>query len=185
MLFFEVKRGSLIFFSKKERITEFMEAREITVTFLCWLSRSSRSGRRFHRTAPRAGCPPVPPPLLSHDTTRCLPVCLACSHVTACYLPGRGLASSALSLRPTLLHAVVFLIARLIVQLLRCSRGLACSECSIRSTLPRSAAFLTACLLGAWGLGSGIGTDTLLHIWLIVATGAPVRREGCHWGVRL
>ena len=35
-------------------------------------------------------------------------------------------------------------------------------------------------LLGAWGLGSAAGTGALLHIWLIVATGAPVRREGCH-----
>jgi len=86
----------------------------------------------------------------------------------------------ALSLRRTLLHAAVFLIARLIVQLLRGSRGLACSECSIRSTLSRSAAFLIACLLGAWGSGSAVGTGALLNIWLIVATGAPVRREGCH-----
>ena len=81
---------------------------------------------------------------------------------------------------PTLLYAAVFLIARLIVQLLRCSRGLACSECSILSTLPRSATFLTVRLFGAWGSGSAAGTGALLHIWLIVATGAPVRREGCH-----
>jgi len=79
-----------------------------------------------------------------------------------------------------LLHAPVFLIARLIVQLLRCSRGLAYSECSIRSTLPRSAAFLIARLLGVWGSDSAAGADALLHIWLIAATGAPVSREGCH-----
>ena len=86
--------------------------------------------------ARRVACPPIPPPLLSHITARCLPVCSACLQVTACCLPGRALASSQLSLCPTLLHH---------------SRGLARSECSIPSTLPRSAAFLTAHLLGAWG----------------------------------
>ena len=94
--------------------------------------------RRSCRTSPRAACPSA---WRAHTSPRA--TCPA-----AASPPRRS------PFAPTLLHAAVFLIARLIVQLLRCSRGLACSECSIRSTLPRSATFLTARLLAsAWGSG--------------------------------
>ena len=181
----------MLFFVSKERITDFLVVKKRGSLNL-WKQGRSRSCssadcpvrlilaaafiaqhhalgallflRRSCRTSPRAACPSA---WRAHTSPRA--TCPA-----AASPPRRS------PFAPTLLHAPVFLIARLIVQLLHCSRGLAYSECSIRSTLPRSAAFLTARLLGAWGSGSAAGTGALLYIWSIVATSAPVCREGCH-----
>ena len=141
------KRGSLNFW--KQGRSRSRSSADCPVPF--WPPISSHSTTCWVPAARHAACPPVPPPLLSHVTARYLPIYSACLHVTTCCLPGRGLASSTLSLCLMFLHATVFLIAHLLVQLLRRSRGLACLECSIFSTLPRSAVFLTARLLGAWG----------------------------------